>query len=102
MQVQTVNHQQLIDLVKSLPSERLPSLYDFALFLKQQPLPAPLPTIDIWGETEAEIEEDEAHWDEKFAQSRDDLRKMGREAAESFRAGRAKPMTFTAEGQLKR
>jgi hypothetical protein len=98
MQIQTINHQQVIDLVKSLPSERLASLYDYALFLKQQPLPA----IDIWGETAAEIHDDEAIWDEQFAQSREDLRAMGREAAESFRAGRAKPMTFTAEGQLER
>ena len=63
MQVQTLTHQQVIDLVLTLPLERLRSVYDFALFLKQ----AQEPFTDIFGETIEEIQTDEAQWEQQFS-----------------------------------
>lgn len=91
MQTQALTHQQVIDLVLTLPLERLRSVYDFALFLKQ----APEPFSDIFGETPEEIEVDEAQWAQQFSASREQLRTMAHEAAAEFRAGRTKPLEFT-------
>lgn len=96
-----VTREQVIDLVKILPEERLQSLYDFTLFLKQQPLVL-TPETDLFGESAAEIEADEAKWQEQFASSRDELRRLASEAAAEFQAGRTKPMRFSEEGKLKR
>ncbi len=98
MQVQTLTHQQVIDLVLTLPLERLRSVYDFALFLKQ----AQEPFTDIFGETVEEIQADEAQWKQQFSSSHEQMRAMAREVATEFRAGRTKPMEFTPEGRLAR
>jgi hypothetical protein len=45
-----VTYQQVIELVKSLPAERLSSLYDYARFLKERPIPYP-ETEDLFGES---------------------------------------------------
>lgn len=101
MQTKTITHQQVIDLVMTLPPDRLMSVYDFALFVKSHPL-EPTPVTDIFGETEDEIRADEERWNQQFAASRDKLRDMAHEAAAEFRAGRTKPMEFTPEGRLAR
>lgn len=101
MTVATITHQQLIELVRTLPKERLQSLYDFTVFLKQQPV-ALTPETDLFGESLAEIEADEARWDEQFAGSREKLREMAREAKAEYEAGRAKPMQFGPDGRLVR
>lgn len=86
---QTITPQQVVDLV-SLPPERLVSVYDFALFVQQHPLPS-IPEGDIFGETEDEVRADEEQWEKQFAASRDKLRAIAREAAAEYRAGRTKP-----------
>ncbi len=92
--------EQVVDLVATLPPDRLASVYDFALFIKSHPLvPA---SADIFGETEDEIRADEAEWAQQFEASRERLRTIAREAAAEFRAGRTKPMGFTPEGRLVR
>ena len=101
MSATTITHQQVIDLVNSVPEERLQSLYDFTLFLQRQPV-ALTPETDLFGESATEIEEDEAQWQEQFAASRDQLRSLARQAAAEFRAGRTEPMEFSAEGRLVR
>ncbi len=93
MTTATVTHQQVIELVKMLPKERLQSLYDFTVFLKQQSM-ALTPETDLFGESAEEIEDDEARWQEQFAASRESLRAMAREAKEDYLAGRTKPMEF--------
>jgi hypothetical protein len=75
----------------TLPPDRLVSVYDFILFVKQHPL-APQPEADIFGETPEEIRADEERWDREYAVSRDQLRTMAREAAAEYRVGRTSPM----------
>ena len=101
MPAKTITHQQVIDLVTTLPEEQLRSLYDFTLFLKQQ-TDELTSKSDLFGESAEEIEADEAQWQEQFAASREKLRSLASEAAAEFRAGRTQPMEFTAEGRLVR
>jgi len=95
MYTNTITAQQVADIVLTLPPDRLVSVYDFVLFVKQHPL-APEPESDVFGETPEEIRADEEQWDRKYAASRDQLRAMAREAAAEYRAGRTKPMEFTS------
>ncbi|MCX6048359.1 MAG: hypothetical protein NT075_24925 [Chloroflexi bacterium] len=96
MQAKTLTHQQVIDLVLTLPLDRLRTVYDFALFLKQ----AQEPFTDIFGETVEEIQADEEQWAQQFSSSREQMRAMAQEAAAEFRAGRTKSMEFTPAGRL--
>jgi hypothetical protein len=96
MPTETVTRQQVIDLVMTLPPDRLLSVYDFARFVQSHPLE------DIFGETEDEIRVDEEHWEQQFSASRDELRTIAREAAAEYRAGKTKPMDFTSDGRLAR
>lgn len=96
-----ITHQQVADLVMTLPPERLTSVYDFVRFVQSHPL-ALIPAVDMFGETEDEIRADEEQWEQQFTASRDGLRKMAREAAAEYRAGKTKPMEFTPEGRLAR
>lgn len=93
MPIETITHQQVIDLVMTLPSERLISVYDFVRFLQSYPLASA--EDDIFGETADEIRADEEKWEQQFAASRDALREIARDAAAEYRAGRTKPMAFT-------
>lgn len=99
MPTQVISRQQVIDAVNSLPDERLQSLYDYTLFLRLQSAPL-APEADLFGESAAEIEADEAVWQAQYAASRSNLRQMAREAAADYRAGTAKPMRFSEEGRL--
>ena len=101
MKIDTITPQQVIDLVMTLPPDRLPSVYDFALFVKQHPLPL-TPEADIFGEAQDQIRADEERWDQQFAASRDELRAMAHEAAAEYHSGRTQPMTTTPEGRLVR
>jgi hypothetical protein len=96
-----ITHQQVIDLVRTLPLERMRTLYDFALFLKLQPL-APIEEEDIFGQSPDEIRADEERWNEQFAATREKLRALALEAAAEFQSGQTKPMEFTPEGRLAR
>ena len=95
-----ITYQQVIELVRTLPAERLSSLYDFARFLKEQ-LPGEAGE-DIFGESEEEIAADEAWWDEQFAQSEGTLLRLAEQAEEEYRAGETTPMEFDDEGRLRR
>lgn len=95
----SITRQEVLDLIEALPIERLQSVYDFVLFLKTRSL---LTEEDVFGESEAEIEADEARWEEKFAATRDKLLLLAEEATAEYRAGKTKPMKFTREGRLKR
>lgn len=101
MPITTITREQVIELINTLPEERLQSLYDFTLFLKRQPIEL-TPETDLFGESAAEIEADEGRWQEQYDASRDQLRRMAREAAAEFRAGRTHPMEFSEDGRLLR
>lgn len=80
-----ITHQHVIELVRTLPADRLGSLYDFALFLKaRSPLPADFE--DIFGESEEAIRADEERWDELFARTGDGLLRLAEQALEEYRA----------------
>ena len=101
MPTKTVSYQEVVDVVMTLPVDRLASVYDFARFVRAQALDVTEST-DIFGETEDQIRSDAEQWDQEFAASREQLRLMAREAAAEYRAGRTMPMTFTEEGRLAR
>jgi hypothetical protein len=101
MHTNTITVQQVVDVILTLPPDRLVSVYDFALFVKEHPLTLE-PEADIFGQTEDEVRADEEWWDQQFAASHDELKAMAREAAAEYRAGRTKPMDFTPEGRLAR
>lgn len=101
MTTQTISYQEVVDVVMTLPEDRLVSVYDFARFIQSQLAPI-TPFEDIFGETEDEIRADEEQWQREFAASREQLRAMAREAAAELRAGQSKPMAFTADGRLER
>jgi hypothetical protein len=96
-----VTYEEVVNLLATLPLERLNSVYDFVLFLKYQPL-VPIPETDIFGATQEEIREDEERWNQQFAESRGKLRVLAHEASEEFRSGRTKPMQFPSDGKLAR
>ncbi len=95
-----ITYQQVIELVRTLPAERLGSLYDYARFLKEQS--SGVVVADIFGESEEEIAADEAWWDEQFAQSEDTLLRLAEQAEEEYRAGETTPMEFNDKGRLQR
>lgn len=101
MPTRTVSYQEVVDVVMTLPVDRLASVYDFARFVRAQALDVTEST-DIFGETEDQIRSDAEQWDHEFAASREQLRLMAREAAAEYRAGRTAPMAFTEEGRLAR
>ena len=94
-------HQQVADLVMTLPPDRLVSVWAFTLFVKSNSL-TPVPVADMFGETGDDMRADEAEWARQFETSREELRAIGHEAAAEFRAGRTRPMAFTHEGRLGR
>jgi len=98
---ETITREKVVELVMALPANRLASVYDFARFIQSHPL-APLPTDDIFGETVEEILADEEEWEQQFAGSRDELRKMAQEAGAEYRAGKTRPMEFNSEGKPSR
>lgn len=101
MQTNRITPQQIVDLVMTLPADRLASVYDFVLFVKEHPLSS-AGEADLFGETAEEIRADEEWWDRQFAQSSDELRAVAREAAAEYHHGQTRPMQFTPEGRLVR
>ena len=96
-----VTYKQVIDLVQSLPADRLSSIYDFARFLKEHPV-AQNEAVDLFGETPEEIEADEKWWGEQFKGSESDLLRLAENAVDEYQAGTTTSMDFDEQGRLKR
>ena len=96
-----ITREQVIELVKTMPAERLGSLYDFALFLQSRPV-FPPGFVDVFGASVEEIVADEALWDEQFAASADKLLHLAEQAVDEYRAGQTSPMEFDEKGRLRR
>lgn len=96
-----VTHQQVIELVKTLPAERLTSLYDYARFLRENP-PLFDDEGDIFGETPDGITADEAWWNNQFESDQEVLLRLAEEAMEEDQADRTASMTFDEQGRLRR
>lgn len=101
MQSLRITHQQVIALIDTLPTECLQSVFDFALFLKQQPIGL-TQEIDLFGQTAEEIAADEEAWHKQFASSPSKLRELTNDAAAEYQAGLTKPMKFSEDGRLVR
>lgn len=96
-----ISQEQVIELVKTLPPERLASLYDYALFLQSRTPESP-EFEDLFGESIDQILADEARWEDLFERSRDQIHRMAREADAEYRAGKTTPMEFDEDGHLRR
>jgi hypothetical protein len=98
--VQRDYEQTLIKIARGLPPNRVEQLVDFALFLEAQLLSDEL----LMEEDPAEVEAENAHWDELLAteESQAWLEKMAEKARADYRAGKSTPMTFDDEGRLVR
>ena len=90
--------QTLVEIVRSLPHNRVVQLVDFARFLEAQLLSDELAK----EEDVAEIEADNARWDALLAtdESQALLEKLAGEALAEHRAGNTKPLAFNSEGQI--
>lgn len=88
----------LIDIARVLPPNRVEQLVDFARFLETQSLSEVL----VQEEELAEIETDNARWDELMAtdEAQTLLNKLAEEALIEHRAGKTKPMAFNNRGQI--
>jgi len=94
MTLQPAAHEQkLIRIVRRLPPERVTEVIDFAQFLESK--------LDE-EESEEEIAADNARWDALLAteEAQRLLEKMADEALADIRAGRARPMIFTEDGEI--
>ncbi len=88
----------LLNIVRSLPPNRVAQLVDFARFLEAQILSEEL----VQEEDIAEVEADNARWDALLAtdESQALLKKLADEALTEHRAGKTKPMAFSDEGRI--
>lgn len=90
--------QALLSIARTLPTERILQVLQFARFLQVQ-------TLDEFAlddeETPDEIAADEALWDAQFAATQDGLTKMAEKVRAEIRAGKSTPMVFTADGRIK-
>lgn len=97
--VRTADYQQtLINIVQTLPSERVEQIVDFARFI--QLLELSERGILHEDETEEEVRADNERWEAAFSASRDKLRAFAREAREEIQAGNTTAMTFTDDGEI--
>jgi hypothetical protein len=97
---QTKDEQAIIEIVRSLPPERVTQIADFARFIQWQSTGEDAGDRLDEGTAEEEIRADEARWDAQSAASRDQLRALVAEAREEIRAGRTRAMTFTKDGRV--
>jgi len=98
----TVYERKLIRIVRRLPPERVSQVIDFAQFLEYQLAEIHAGDIPDQDESEEEILADSDRWDALLdtEESQHLLEKMADEAWADIRAGRARPMVFTAEGEI--
>ncbi|MBI5301512.1 MAG: hypothetical protein HY868_05190 [Chloroflexi bacterium] len=89
--------QMLVNIIRSLPAERVAQILDYACYIQLQ-------TNDDFSlddnETEEEILADEPRWDAQFAETQDELAKMAEQVRAEIRAGRTQPMRFTQDGRI--
>jgi len=94
--------QILINTARTLPSNRVEQLVDFARFLEAQFLVAR--QTEEYTETAVEIEADNARWDALLARPESNtlLEKLAAEALAEHQAGKTRLMAFNNMGQMVR
>lgn len=100
----TAMEKELIQVIRTLPPERVAQLVDFAQFLAFQTQAAqPSNGRDEDEETQDEaLRTDEERWDRLLArpEAKALLRKMAQEALEEHRTGQTVDITITEDGRL--
>ncbi len=91
------SEQTILELLRTLPTERVAQVLDFVRFLQWQMTPEIEPVV---VENEDEIRTDNERWDKTFATSSDTLRYLAQEARTEIQAGRTQAMVFTADGRI--
>lgn len=84
--------RSLLEIVRTLPPERIIQILDFARYIQSQTLTDFVPPDE--EEDEETILADEARWDALFAATQEGLNKMAERVRAEIRAGRSKPMVF--------
>jgi len=95
MPTETITRQQVVDLVMTLPSDRLVSVYDFALFVQSRPLELALaldPDDDWLNDTEEQLQAEDALWEATYARHRDQFAALAEAAQAEIAAGVTQPM----------
>lgn len=90
--------QTLINILRTLPIERMAQVLDYARYIQAQ-AHEDFSLLDE-NETEEEILADEAHWDAHFAATQDGLSKMAEKVRAEIKAGQSRPMVFTPNGEI--
>ncbi|MBF0377347.1 MAG: hypothetical protein HQK72_07665 [Desulfamplus sp.] len=97
----TVYEQQLINIIRRLPNDRISQVVDFAKFLELQL--KGFSNLKCQNELKEDTTEENNRWDKLLA--RDDsqilLEKMADEALAEINAGLTKTMVFTQDVQIK-
>lgn len=86
----------LLGAVRGLPPQRALQVLDFARWLRTQS------ESDKWLVEDLAVDDlqaEDAHWDQFYAQNRDTFRAMAREAVEQYEAGETQEMIIE-EGKL--
>jgi hypothetical protein len=98
---QAGSEQELLDVVRQLPSERVAEVIDFASFLQTRSLPARLVDEDDgWlNDTEAQMQAEDALWEATYTRHRDQLATLVEAARAEIDAGSTQPM-FDANGKF--
>jgi len=96
-----VYEQQLVSVIRRLPPHFVSQVINFAKFLEFQLIGNRNDILT--DETEEEIAENNARWDQMLAtdESQQLLEKMADEALGKIHAGRAEPIVFTDNGQIR-
>lgn len=94
----STDEQTLIHIVRTLPTERVLQILDYARYIQQQT------SKDVEGlddeESEEDIQVDEGRWDAQFAATQDGLKKMADKVRADIQAGRTLPMVFKKDGSI--
>jgi len=77
-----VTYEQVVELVKALPPDKLASLYDFARYL------ATRPEVGWLQATEAEMQAEDEAWDAAFTADPGKLAQLADQALEAYQAGK--------------
>ncbi|MFN8494577.1 MAG: hypothetical protein U0350_43650 [Caldilineaceae bacterium] len=97
--VETSSYEQaLVSIVRTLPSERIAQILDYARYIQAQ-AQADFDVLDD-DETEEAIRADEERWDAHFAVTQAGLAKMADKVRAEIRAGRTQKMRFTKDGKI--
>jgi len=88
---QTISHEQtILDLLRTLPAERMTQVIDFVRFLQWQTM----------SDVENSMAENE-RWDQTFAASPATLRHLVQAARVEIQAGHTQAMVFTADSIMR-